>query len=101
MIMTDNIDRDGVARYPVGNCPIIDPKTNAVLIDSLGRLSYTTSMAYGPTIGKNIALGYLPHDYCEEGRKLEIEYFNQKFQIEVAAVGYKALYDPENARPKS
>lgn len=101
MIMTDNIDKDGVARYPMGNCPIINPTTNEVLIDSQGRRSYTTSMAYGPTIAMNIALGYLPHDFCEEGRKLEIEYFNQKFPIEVAAVGYKPLYDPKNERPKS
>ena len=101
MIVTDNIDKDGVARYMLGNCPIIDPNTNEVLIDELGRRSYTTSIAFGPSIGKNIALGYLPHAYCEEGRTLEIEYFNQKFPSEVAAVGYKPLFDPENTRPKS
>tara|TARA_R110001599_G_scaffold66694_1_gene188563 strand:- start:15083 stop:17659 length:2577 start_codon:yes stop_codon:yes gene_type:complete len=101
LTMTDNIDKDGVARFPVGNCPIIDPKTNDVLIDSQGRRSYTTSMAFGPSIGKNIALGYLPFDYCEEGRQLEIEYFNQKFPMQVDAVGAKPLYDPENVRPKS
>jgi len=32
---------------------------------------------------------------------LEIEYFNQKFPIEVAAVGNKALYDPANERMKT
>ena len=101
MTMIDNIDKDGVARFPVGNCPIVHPATNEVLIDELGRRSYTTSIAYGPTLGKNIALGYLPFEYCEEGRKLEIEYFNQKFPIEVSAVGYKPLYDPKNERPKS
>jgi len=101
MIVTDNIDQDGVARYMLGNCPIIDPATNEVLVDSQGRRSYTTSIAFGPTIGKNIALGYLPHEHCEEGRKLEIEYFNQKFPIEVAAVGNKALYDPANERMKT
>ena len=31
------------------------------LVDELGRRSFTTSVAYGPTIGKNIALAYLPH----------------------------------------
>lgn len=101
MVVTDNKDQDGVERFMMGNCPIIDPSTNEVLIDNQGRRSYTTSIAFGPTIGKNIALGYLPHDYCEEGRALEIEYFNQKFPIEVAAVGYKPLYDPKNERPKS
>ncbi len=101
MTMVDNIDKDGVARFPVGNCPIVHPVTNEVLIDEMGRRSYTTSIAFGPTLGKNIALGYLPFEHCEEGRQLEIEYFNQKFPIEVSAVGYKALYDPTNERPKS
>ena len=48
--------------FPVGNCPIVHPATNEVLIDELGRRSYTTSIAYGPTLGKNIALGYLPRE---------------------------------------
>jgi glycine cleavage system aminomethyltransferase T len=101
LTVTDNIDKDGVARFMMGNCPIVDPKTNEVLIDSFGRRSFTTSLVYGPSIVKNIALGYLPHDYCEEGRKLEIEYFNQKFPVQVEAVGMKALYDPTNERMKS
>ncbi|HMA15119.1 MAG: GcvT family protein [Bacteroidota bacterium] len=101
LVVTDSTDKDGVARFPIGNCPIVDPKTNEVLIDALGRRSYTTSLAYGPSVGKNIALGYLPQDYCEEGRRLEIEYFNQKFPVEVAAVGMKALYDPKNERMRS
>lgn len=101
LTVTDSTDKNGVARFMTGNCPIVDPKTNEVLIDSQGRRSYTTSLAYGPTIGKNIALGYLPHDHCEEGRMLEIEYFNQKFPVQVEAVGMKSLYDPTNARMKS
>ena len=101
MTVTDNIDRDGVARFPMGNCPIVDPATNEVLIDSMGRRSYTTSLAFGPSVGKNIAMGYLPHDYCQEGRELEIEYFNQKFPVKVEGIGMKALYDPTNARMKS
>ena len=75
--------------------------TGEVLIDSLGRRSYTTSVAYGPTIGKNIALAYLPADYCEVGRKLNVEYFAETYPVEVAAVGYKPLYDPENLKPRS
>ena len=63
--MTSNIDGTGVARYPVGTCPVLDPATGATLIDALGRRSYTTSIALGPTIGKNIALAYLPHAYCQ------------------------------------
>ena len=101
MTMQDNVDANGVARYPVGSWPIMDPETGDVLIDSLGRRSYVTSIAYGPTLGKNIALGYLPYEYCQEGRLLSMEYFHEQFPIKVEAVGYKPLYDPGNLKPKS
>ena len=101
MTMQDNVDANGVARYPVGSWPIMDSDSGEVLIDSLGRRSYVTSIAYGPTIGKNIALGYLPYEYCQEGRELMMEYFHEQFPLKVEAVGYKPLYDPENLKPKS
>jgi glycine cleavage system aminomethyltransferase T/glycine/D-amino acid oxidase-like deaminating enzyme len=101
LTMQDNVDANGVARYPVGSWPILDPETGEVLVDSLGRRSYVTSIAYGPSLGKNIALGYLPYEYCEVGRELLLEYFHEQDPIEVEAVGYRPLYDPENARPRS
>ncbi len=101
LVMTDNIDAKGVARYPVGIMPVMDPKTGETLVDELGRRSFTTSMAYGPTIGRNIGLAYLPWAYAQEGRKLTIEYFGETYPVEVAAVGYKPLYDPENLKPRS
>jgi glycine cleavage system aminomethyltransferase T/glycine/D-amino acid oxidase-like deaminating enzyme len=101
MTMTDNVDSNGVARYPVGQWPILDPATNEVLIDEKGRRSYITSIAYGPSVGRNIALGYLPREYAFEGRELVMEYFNEPFPIKVEAVGCKALYDPGNALPKT
>lgn len=101
LTMVNNIDSQGVARYPVGICPILDPESGQTLIDEKGRRSYTTSMAYGPTVGKNIALGYLPYAYCQEGRELQIEYFGEHYAVVVEAVGYKPLYDPENLKPKS
>lgn len=101
LVMSENRDADGVARYPVGTLPILDPATGKTLVDALGRLSYTTSIAYGPTIGKNIALGYLPHDYCQVGRELLVEYFGEQYPVTVEAVGYTPLYDPENLKPRS
>ena len=53
------------------------------------------------SLGKNIALAYLPWDYCQLGRKLNVEYFAEAYPVEVVAVGYKALYDPENLKPRS
>jgi len=101
LVMTDNVDAQGVARYPVGTLPVMDPSTGETLVDSLGRRSYTTSIAYGPSIGKNIALAYLPWDEAQVGRRLSVEYFGETYPVEVAAVGYKALYDPENSKPRS
>ena len=73
----------------------------AYLFDTDGRRSYATSVAFGPSIGKNIILAYLPYEYCKVGKKLVMEYFNEPFPIEVEAVGYQPLYDPSNAKPKS
>eukprot|EP00903_Cladosiphon_okamuranus_P002157 g2155.t1 len=101
LVMTENTDASGVKRFPVGAMPVQDPETGKTLVDSLGRISYTTSVAYGPTIGKNIALAYLPQDYCEVGRKLNVEYFSETYPVEVAGVGYAPLYDPENLKPRS
>ena len=99
--MDDNVDSNGIARFPVGQCPLMDPETGEVPIDSKGRRSYLSSIAYGPSLGKNIGLGYLPYEYCQEGRKLVTEYLGEQFPMEVAAVGYKPLYDPENKLPRS
>jgi len=101
MTMVDNIDSSGTARYPVGTSPIMDPDTGKSLIDSKGRRSYITSIAYGPTIGKNIALGYLPIEYCQEGRELLMEYFGETYTLKIESAGYKPLYDADNVKPKS
>jgi glycine cleavage system aminomethyltransferase T/glycine/D-amino acid oxidase-like deaminating enzyme len=101
LVMTDNKDSQGVARYPIGILPVLDPKTGETLKDSEGRYSFTTSIAFGPTIGKNIALAYLPHDQAVRGKTFNVEYFGEIYPVEVAAVGYEPIYDPENIKPRS
>jgi glycine cleavage system aminomethyltransferase T len=101
LVMNDNTDSQGVARYPVGTLPVLDPQTGEALIDELGRRSYTTSIAFGPSIGKNIALAYLPWSYCEKGRKLKTTYLGESYELEVAGIGYEPLYDPQNLKPRS
>ncbi|MEM7172943.1 MAG: FAD-dependent oxidoreductase [Pseudomonadota bacterium] len=100
-VITDNRDANGVARYPVGTLPIMDKDTGETIVDSLGRHSFTTSIAFGPTIGKNIALGYLPHALAIKGKEFKMEYFGETYPVEVAGVGYEPLYDPENLNPRS
>jgi glycine cleavage system aminomethyltransferase T len=101
LVITDNVDGKGVARYPVGNLPVLDPETGETLADEVGRRSFTTSIAFGPSVGRNIALAYLPWAYCQEGRRLAVQYFGETYPVEVAAVGYKALYDSESLKPRS
>jgi glycine cleavage system aminomethyltransferase T len=97
----DTTDSNGVVRYPVGNWPILDVESKEVIIDSHGRRSYTTSMAFGPSLGVNIAMGYLPADKAVEGDTVLIEYFGEQYEAKVMKVGYGALLDPTNERPKS
>lgn len=101
LTMTDNRDAKGMARYPVGHWPILDPETGEVLVDSHGRRSYNTSVAYGPSVGRVILLGYIPADYAQEGRELELEYFQERYPVRIEAVGCRALFDPDNERVKS
>ncbi len=101
LVMTDNVDSKGVRRYPVGILPVQDPVTGETLVDALGRRSYTTSIAFGPSVGKNIALAYLPWSHAQVGRQLAVEYFGETYPVEVTGVGYKPLYDPENLKPRS
>ncbi len=101
LVMRENTDSSGIARYPVGTLPVLDPETGETLVDALGRRSYTTSIAYGPSIGRNIALAYLPWEYCQLGRTLSVSYFDEIYPVEVAGVGYQPLYDPDNLKPRS
>ena len=80
---------------------MLDPDSGEVLVDELGRRSYTSSVAYGPSVGCNIALAYLPWAYCQEGRRLNVDYMGEILPVEVAAVGHRALFDPGNQRPRS
>jgi len=101
LTMVENVDANGVARYPVGSWPILDPQSKETLKDDLGRPSYVTSVAYGPSVGANIAMAYIPYGYCKEGAELIMEYFHEHYRVRIEAVGYRALYDPDNERPKS
>ncbi|WP_299314817.1 glycine cleavage T C-terminal barrel domain-containing protein, partial [uncultured Halomonas sp.] len=101
LVMEANQDSAGPPRFPVGQSPLLDPESGEVPVDALGRRSYTTSIAYGPSLERNIALAYLPAEYAEAERTLLLEYFGKHYPLRVAAVGHRALLDPENQRPRS
>jgi glycine cleavage system aminomethyltransferase T/glycine/D-amino acid oxidase-like deaminating enzyme len=61
-----------------------------------GRVvSYVTSAAYGYSIGRCIAYGYLPVNVAVEGTPVEVEYFGDRLAATVAA---EPLWDPKGER---
>ena len=56
---------------------------------------YVTSAGYGHSIGRGIALGYLPTIGSGPGSTLEIEYFGEKLPATVRAT---PLFDPTGSR---
>jgi glycine cleavage system aminomethyltransferase T/glycine/D-amino acid oxidase-like deaminating enzyme len=63
-----------------------------------GRVvSYVTSAAYGYSIGRGIAYGYLPSELAIEGTPIEVEYFGERL---AATVTNDPLWDPKGERQK-
>src|SRR3546814_14585132 len=44
LTVTDNIDQGGLARFPMANCPLVDPNTGNRLNASPSRRPYTTQI---------------------------------------------------------
>ncbi len=65
------------------------------ILDGERTLGYVTSAAYGYTVGRSIAYGYLPPEYAAEGTHVQVPYFGRRYP---AAVMREPLYDPEGAR---
>ena len=60
-------------------------------------VGYVTSAAYGYTVGRGVAYGYLPVDLAAEETPVEIEYFGERVAATVAA---DPLWDPKGERQK-
>ena len=56
-----------------------------------------TSGGYGHTIEKNIAMGFVPIAYAEEGTALEISIIGQRCP---AVVVSEPIFDPAHERPR-
>jgi glycine cleavage system aminomethyltransferase T/glycine/D-amino acid oxidase-like deaminating enzyme len=59
---------------------------------------YVTSAGYGYSIGRAIALGYLPAAESKPGARVEIEYFGERLPATVRSM---PLFDPESRRLRS
>jgi len=96
----DHAPEGGEPRFMLGNEPILDGD-GEVIVDEEGRHSYVTSAGTGPSVGKHLLMGYLPPEYAEEGRQLQVEYMGTHYPVTVEVAGSRPLFDPENERIRS
>jgi glycine cleavage system aminomethyltransferase T/glycine/D-amino acid oxidase-like deaminating enzyme len=96
----DHMGSEGEHRFMLGSEPILD-QSGDVLVDEEGRRSYVTSAGTGPSVGKHLLLSYLPQEYAEEGRSLQVEYMGEQYPVTVEVAGSRPLFDPENDRIRS
>jgi len=96
----DHHSSDGERRFMLGNEPILNEEGDAI-VDDEGRRSYVTSAGTGPSVGKHLLMSYLPPEYAEEGRSLQVEYMGDRYPVTVEIVGSRPLFDPENERIRS
>jgi glycine cleavage system aminomethyltransferase T/glycine/D-amino acid oxidase-like deaminating enzyme len=96
----DHTSSDGESRFMLGNEPILNEEGD-VIVDEEGRRSYVTSAGTGPSVGKHLLMAYLPPEYADEGRSLQVEYMGEHYPVTVEVVGSRPLFDPENNRIRS
>jgi len=95
------VSTSGEARFPMGgNEPILTPDGERI-VDRKGRVSRVTSAGASPSLDTYLLLGYLPPEFAQEGRGLQIMYQNELFPVKVARVGSRPLFDPDDSRMKS
>jgi glycine cleavage system aminomethyltransferase T len=58
-------------------------------------LGYVTSAGFGYSVGESLVYAYLPAGCAEEGTRVEVEYFGDRFP---AVVVSEPRWDPEGAR---
>jgi glycine cleavage system aminomethyltransferase T/glycine/D-amino acid oxidase-like deaminating enzyme len=98
LTVEDDHDARGRRRWFQGGNEPIMTLDGEVIFDSHGRVSRVTSAAYGPSVGKQILMAYLPRDLARPGTELRAMYMNETFPVQV--VGTDGPFDPDNSRMK-
>jgi aminomethyltransferase len=75
------------------------PATGDGILCDGTQVGAVTSAAYGYTVGKPLALGYLPNDLAREGGGLEVR--DRNGGLHPAVVGPRSPYDPQGIRLRS
>ncbi len=72
-----------------------DPWGNEPIYDGGTMVGRATSGAYGYTLGRSLAVGYVKPDYARPGTRLEIVLLGERYPAEILP---ESPWDPENAR---
>ena len=98
LTVDDNTDGQGRQRFMQGgNEPILTADGERIE-DSHGRVSRVTTAGYGPSVGKNLLMGYVPVAYAEPGTPMRVMYMNETYPCTVVGTG--SAFDPDNSRLK-
>jgi glycine cleavage system aminomethyltransferase T/glycine/D-amino acid oxidase-like deaminating enzyme len=97
LTVDDTASPSGERRYMLGREPVCEPD-GTVLRDRNWRRSFVTTAASGPSVGKHLLMAYLPIEEAVAGNRLAVEYIGNLYPVTVAAVGARAVFDPDNAR---
>ncbi len=100
LTIDDHTSSNGMKRYPLGREPVTT-RDGAPLQDAEGRRSYVTSAGAAPSIGKHVAMAYLPPEHAKVGEELAVEYMLELYPATVAVVGSTPIFDADNARIRS
>jgi glycine cleavage system aminomethyltransferase T/glycine/D-amino acid oxidase-like deaminating enzyme len=100
LTVDDHRSASGELRYMLGGEPILSA-SGEPLIDASGRPSYVTSAGSGPSTGKHLLMAYLPAGQAQQGARLSVEYFGERYPVTVAVAGPTPLFDPQNERIRS
>ena len=101
LTVDDHRDAAGRPRYMTGGNEPILTTAGERIVDRKGRVSRVTSAGMGPSLGKYLLMAYLPPEHAVEATELAVMYMNELFPVQVARVGSRPLFDPDDARMKA
>jgi glycine cleavage system aminomethyltransferase T/glycine/D-amino acid oxidase-like deaminating enzyme len=78
------------ATVVLGSEPVFDPSE-----PDCGAVGFVTSAAYGYTVGRSLALAWLPAELADEGTAIDIGYFGRRHRATVTA---DPAFDPSMHR---
>lgn len=84
-------------RFPMGGEPVLTAGGEE-LVDAKGRRGVVTSAGPAPSLGRHLALAYLPPAQARAGTRLEVEYLGERLPGRVVGIGRTPPFDPEGRR---